>query len=184
MTLTRRTDHFDAAYGRLLEEFKDVEDFAIYIKYSAARWQVLEDTAWDVYTHDFLNATGATLDLVGKLLAEPRLGDDDETYKVRLQAKILVLRSSGTMPQLLKIFKLLLPANIQRFEYYSHASFALNVGQISTALLPIYVRFLRQAALAGVDAVLQYSESTPAGTFRFDVGPGFDTSHMSDGVKV
>lgn len=183
MALEHVTDHYEREYARLLEQFKDVEDFKKYFQMTAPQWQFIEDVAWEIYTHKFLNAFGATLDQVGKLLAEPRLGDVDDAYKVRLRAKILVLRSSGTLPQIIKIFNQLLPDNVVKIEVFGGASFKINIGQIDIALLPVYIRFLRLAIVAGVGAQLQYNASPVASTFRYDVGPGYDISQYADAVE-
>lgn len=184
MALEHVTDHYAREYARILEQFKGDEDFKLYFQVTAPQWQALEDAAWDVFRFKFLDAFGATLDQVGKLLLEPRLGDDDATYKVRIRAKILVLRSSGGPQQIVEIFNLLIPGNTIVFDSYGHASFVLNIGEIDTALLPIYVRFLHQAAGGGVDAHLRYIVGGDTNLIHLDTGPGFDDGHFGDEVIV
>ncbi len=63
--------------------------------------QDVENATWQVLTERWLDdGLGVQLDRIGELLGLPRAGWDDDTYRALLRAQVLVLRSSGTWPDL------------------------------------------------------------------------------------
>jgi hypothetical protein len=158
MTLTRVTDHALRATDRLLEQFKDVPGVLAILNALNAQTQAIEDAYWQLFTERSLDtAVGEQLDVIGRVLDEPRAGFVDASYVPRLRAKIRVLRSSGGPVDILKIFKLLLPANNIHFTVIGAAGFILDIGAVSdVGLLPIYQRFLHEAKGAGIRAQLLY----------------------------
>lgn len=171
--LTRKTTHAIEARARLLHQLQDVAGLKILLDMFDVHVQEIEDVLWDLHEKrsDILTAIFAQLDNLGRLLAEPRDGAGDLDYRERLKAKIRVLRSSGTAPNLIKVFKLLLPNNNIIFEQLGGAGFILNIGQVNAAFVPIYIRFVRQAKSGGINAQLIYTTSDPAIAFTFSANP-------------
>jgi len=68
--------------------------------------QELDDAVWQVLTGKWLDdAVGVQLEQLGEIVDMPRRGWTDETYRLLLSAQILVLRSSGSWPELLAILE-------------------------------------------------------------------------------
>ncbi len=55
---------------------------------------------------------------------------------------------------------------------------ALTSDQASTL-----AKMLDAAHVDGVRLLTEFSESTPANTFRFDTGPGFDVGHLAGAIE-
>lgn len=158
-------DHAGRAFGRLMQQFQEVPDWRILTDIFGRQIQAIEDAYWQLLTERWLAGEGAQLDQLGNLLNEPRAGFADEPYLERLKAKILILRSSGSPLNLIKIFKRLLPANTIKFTSMGGASFILNIGIINPAFTEIYQRFLRQAKSGGINAQIEFT--TVADEFLF-----------------
>lgn len=176
MALTHTTDHAARAFARLMAQLREVPGWSKLVAIIGRQVQELEDAAQGVLTARSIdNATYEQLEVIGRILKEPRDGADDADYRVRLRAKIRVLRSSGAAPELLHIFKLLLPANTIKFTSIGGAGFVLDIGAIDTAFLAIYQRFLRQAKSAGINAQLSYHDDGGdvdlATVFMFSTNP-------------
>lgn len=168
--LTHTTDHAARAFARLLEQLKTVDGWQKFLAVFTTQVQALEDAFWDLNTLQLLNGVGYQLDVLGKILAEPRQGFGDADYLERLKAKIVVLRSSGAAPDLIRIYKLLLPDNVIKFTLLSRAAFILDIGTINIDFGGIYQRFLHDAKSAGIDAQLVFSGASDDATFTFDSG--------------
>lgn len=150
--ISRVTDHADRAVARLPAQFRENPDVVGLVRALCLRAQELEDALWALATERFLRGSGAQLDQVGALLTEPREGATDEAYRLRLTARARALRSSGTIPDLLAVFKLMLPENDVVVRHHTHASYLLDVGLVSDpSLVPTYQRFASDAQSAGVN---------------------------------
>lgn len=53
------------------------------------------------------NATGVWLDEIGVIVGRPRAGVNDDTYRRYLRAQIATNKSSGTIPEILRIARLI-----------------------------------------------------------------------------
>lgn len=95
----------DAALERVLEQYKEQPNIDKLLRIFVARWQSLENLLQSVLTFRLLDtATGFLLAVYGKLLALPRrAGWSDDQWRFFLKLKIMALRSSGTMDELLAI---------------------------------------------------------------------------------
>lgn len=177
-------DHAARAFGRLGQEFQEMPDWRPLANVVAKQIQDLEDVFWDLLTKRWLDGEGAQLDQLGNLLSEPREGFADDQYLERLKAKILILRSSGSAPHILKIFKRLLPDNTIRFTQIGGAGFILDVGTIDPAFAGIYSRFARQAASAGINAQLIFDLADDFQTFFTDFGSIISSSQSSGATSL
>lgn len=155
------------------------------------RAQTLETVLWQVYTtmgispnaSGFTSATGAQLDILGKIVGLPRGGANDALYTLLLQAQILVLLSSGTLPQLTAIFKLLLgTGNFILTEQFPAAVTLFDETSGGQPNLTAFFNILLRAKAGGVRAIYQYLGGTLANAFRYDTGPGYDVGTYSGAV--
>ncbi len=70
--------------------------------------QELDDATWQVLTETWLDtAVGVQLETLGDIVDLPRRGWSDEVYRTLLRAQVLVLRSSGTWPELLRVLEVI-----------------------------------------------------------------------------
>src|SRR5690349_3946784 len=74
----------------------------------ATPFQSLENTLQDLLTKRSIDtAEGAQLDVIGKLVGQPRNGLDDDTYRRYCRARIATNRSNGTNENLITITDLI-----------------------------------------------------------------------------
>lgn len=106
MSLTRG-EHFQAALNRLAGTYKELPGIRAWLWAFARQAAELDATFADLQAErDLDSAEGAQLDGLGRLLDEVRGGLDDDTYRAKLQLKVIRLYSEGTAANLLQIFKL------------------------------------------------------------------------------
>jgi hypothetical protein len=178
-------DHVGAALGRLLQQYKSNAGIVAIVTAYAQQAQALEDALRDLYADWALSGSGTRLDQLGDLLDEPRSGDADSVYVVRLQAKVRALRSSGTAVDVLEVFKLLSPGSNIWITTSSGGDLTVDVGQTDSTHLPIFQRFLRQIKSGGVGAQGVYELQDASHTFTLDdsahpgstPGLGFDDAN-------
>jgi len=174
--LSKITDHADAAVSRLIEQYRDKPNFVSLIRTYANRIQRVEDEMWRLFTERTLeSAVGEQLNVLGRVVGQARQGFDDDEYRLHIRAKVKLNRSSGTVPELLEIFRLVTPAGttLQFIPRYP-AGFRLRLGVsgFSAAGIALLLGFLRAARAAGVWGGLHWITSTEAETFCFDGGDG------------
>lgn len=134
----------------------------------AKPFQDLEDAFQDLLLLRYVSvSTGDALDQLGALIAESRKGRDDTAYRIRIKAKILLIKSSGTQPQILAI----LYAVFRREYVYKPAypaAFSVETVGATTAVEGAELGFLvQQAKAAGVRGEFIWSEEDDADTFIF-----------------
>lgn len=150
-------------FRALLESFVEQAE-----EIEAALQALLNETSID-------NAVGAQLDQIGTVVGQVRAGLDDATYRVMLRARILVNKSSGTLPDLIAIFVVAAAGSpTVRDGGNAHVVVTLMAEAQDADLIPFFLEFLREAKSAGVRAILEWIEVPVAESFRYDVGPGYD----------
>jgi hypothetical protein len=69
--------------------------------------QALEDVFIDLRDKFSIDeAEGDMQDVIGRIVGEPRRGSDDDVYRNRQRVRVLVNRSNGRIPEILKILRL------------------------------------------------------------------------------
>jgi hypothetical protein len=174
------TDHDARAKARLVEQFKRQANFLAFFTIAVRQVQDLEDAFFDFLTAFILdNAVGAQLDLLGRIVGQLRGGLDDTTYRLYLRARIKANRSSGTLPELLEIIRLICPptATIQAIRYQPAAViFSIDNIAVTDATATAIMKFLRIAKAGGVRIIFEFLTVDPTTVFSaFDdpTGPGF-----------
>lgn len=118
-------------------------------------------------------STGNMLDVYGRLVGEDRLGRDDDAYRVAIQARQLLNRSSGTAPELLRLLRLLapLPLSVALEEHYP-MGVLLRVANGALSH-PATVNGVMQTAKAGgVRLHLVHQDGADAERFTTEGGVG------------
>lgn len=132
-------------------------------------------------------AVGSQLDVLGRIVDEDRNGLSDDDYRRFIQAKILVNRSSGTFPELIRIAAFIV-AQVGAFYYVTQegaATIRLRVSSttgITDSLAGILFFLERLATSAGVRLVVQWGDVADSALFRFDSGPGFDVGRLAGAI--
>lgn len=154
----------------------------------------VEETLQDILTQrSIATAEGEQLNVIGRIVKQEREGSSDADYRIRIRAKVLVNRSSGTINEIIDIFELLAtdstltgavvhvtespPAQMQlRF-----SGVTLDDDQVRRL-----TNLLRQAKAAGVRFDFVYLTYPPEETFTFDGvdGQGWDEGHWATAVVV
>jgi hypothetical protein len=101
-------DHVDQAQGLVLDQYKNKPRIAAFIASWAIEAQALEDAAYDVIIKRLIDvAVGAQLDVIGRIVDQPRAGQDDDVYRVYLVARIRINRSQGHARDLIDVLKII-----------------------------------------------------------------------------
>lgn len=179
-------DHADRALSRLLTQFREKPRLATVISIFERVFQELEGVFWDLRVKRYLStAEGAQLDVIGRVLKEPRVSLTDAQYRLVLGAKVLVLRSSGTAPELMRIASILLDGVAFTLTEIFPAALSVTIlgsPLLSTALIK---RFLVAAKSAGVRLDVVGGLSGPAFIYGTSTAPttstttGYDHGHYS-----
>lgn len=177
------TDHDAAAKARLAEQYKAKTKLLGIITALTSQIQTTEDAIWQTYAERLLDvAVGTQLDDLGAVVGQERGGSDDTTYRLQIRARVKLNRSSGTGPEILEMFELLIPATVTmelRDEYPAGFTLRLYGATIISSLAAMLVTFLRAATAEGVNGLLEWPEAIPAELFTLDVGPGLDLGKMT-----
>ncbi len=174
---THNTHHAEEISQLLIGHFQEDPAMVALATIFGNKVQEIEDALWQLYTERGIDtAVGAQLDIIGKILGYTRGGLDDDTYRLRLRAKIALNKDSGTAAEILNIFALLLPGLGLELRDTPPAGFELRIVGVVPGSISIneLVNILKAARAAGVEAQLFYSASPDASLFRYDLGPGYD----------
>jgi hypothetical protein len=175
MPLEHITDHADRAEARLITQYKGKPNMVAAVRAFASEMQAAEDALWQVYEQRSIeNAVGVQLDGLGRIVGVQRQGRGDETFRLYIRVTRLLNRSSGTIPELLKMFGLIadpLGLSVVLEEQFP-AALVLRIGAGPLAAWSDFLSILHKGKAAGVRAVLEWSGSTPSNTFSFRGGHG------------
>jgi hypothetical protein len=106
MALTR-IDHTKTGISLLISQYKDQPYVVALLTSYLQRIDEIEITLTDCYNYilNINEATGAQLDIVGSILNEIRGAQGDKAFRRRLKTKVFVIRSQGTVEQLINIVR-------------------------------------------------------------------------------
>lgn len=162
MSLTQ-AQHLQAAVDRLASVYKDKPAILAYLRAASRQLAEVDAALGQVYDDSLDTAVGEQLDGWGRILVEPRGGLDDDTYRGRLQLKIIRIYSEGTAAALLQIFDLLTNATaVELYEYFPasvHLSAVEPDSVYSDALID---EAMRTAKAGGVRLTLSHTNGLPA----------------------
>jgi len=167
MTLEYVPDHVTRAVARLIERYRKPRTSALLGSW-VSELQAVEDAYWQLYTERHLaTASGATLDLLGEIVGQPRDGRDDETYRLWISARVLVQRSSGTTEQIIAIADKLAGGNTVILREYFPASFILDMGALDSHTGLQIAQLIVPAKAAGVRFLATWSNVAWPAVFTF-----------------
>jgi hypothetical protein len=173
------------AVDRLVQQYKTPNTQAL-IRALCAPAQDLEDALIQVYVGRWINtAVGAQLDVLGKIVGQPRGGFADDFYRLTIQVRVLINRSSGGPEELYTILGLVVPMGATlALAYFQPAAFNMTISGVglSYPLGLLFAGFINEARAAGVGGWTIWSDFAPSATFTFDgsSGQGFDQGALAN----
>lgn len=189
--LTPINDHQAAALKRLIGQYFDSTNLRKLISALVGPMQTVETVENQLNTMcDIANAQGIQLDRLGVNIGLKRTpGDDDETYRRKLYAKIKINTSQGQPEQAIQMFQLFTNATqVRLFELDSgeviiESPFDPENHETTNLLLDL----LTEVLPAGVrpDAIVVYDEGAPfcyAGALQPQAGYGSVSDPLIGGV--
>lgn len=162
--------HVLRSLGLRITQDQESPRFAALISSYIEEVQLVENVAWQVLESRMLElATGAQLDLLGKLVGQERVGDSDDEYRVYIRARIAVNMSDGTADDVMRVAGTLLDGLTWRYwEVYPMTIFveAFGVEKLQGTI----ANMIRAARMAGVAFNFQFSDYPEHETFAFALG--------------
>lgn len=164
------TDHAEKGVARLIERYRKPLVSAL-----LASWlgevQEAEDALWQLLERTVTDAEGNALDVLGRIVGQPREGRVDDVYRVWVAARILVSQSSGKPEQLISIAKKLAGGAVIRLEEYYPASFLVRIQTAIDETTGNQIATLLQRAKGGGIA-MHTTWSAEANGLAFRFAPG------------
>jgi hypothetical protein len=129
MALTAITgnEHFHAALVKLVGPFWGRPRIASLLLAMTRRVQELEDAAWEVLEiHHIDNADTARLNVLGRIVGQPRFWADDEIYRAVIRAKIAANKSRTLTDDLINVIHIATGSTPEiQVHHYSPATMAV-----------------------------------------------------------
>lgn len=164
-SLQQITDHVAQARDKLINQYKDKPRFEALQASYVRQLQDVEDCAWSIIEAFFLDtADEPRLEILGRIVGQPRRGETLATYRLLVGARIKVNRSDGQSADIIEIAQLLLPAIALEYQEYQPAAFQLRALSVLAADPdPVRVAsMLREAKGGGIGyAFLWPTTATP-----------------------
>lgn len=183
MTIVKITDHVARGISRVLSQFKDSKSVLGIIAALASEVQQVEDGLFGMLAlRSIDSATGVHLDRIGKIVGELRDGRDDAAYRIGIRARVLLNKSSGTTPEILALFRMLV-TNKLRLEEFDPAALVLHIETEAVSNPDALYKVLQAIAADGVRALLHYLTTTEANTFTLPLA-AFTTGSTSIGATT
>lgn len=179
-------NHTARALSRLVEQFKHQQPIIDWLEAVAGSCQPLEEAYQQLLLLRRIDTgEGEQLNVIGRIVGQPREGRDDAAYKPILRARVAANKSEGTIEDIVNICKLAVDSPdthvIARSEPIASANVEVSSIAIDDDIADALIVLLRGAVKAGVRLLLVTSSFPIGETFRYDVGPGYDVGHYAAG---
>lgn len=172
MTIERIDDYFAHSKDLFIQVFRDKPRLNVILKAFARQADELEAVFWQILdARNIDKAVGIQLDIIGKLVGQPRVGTDDEVYRLYLKARIRSNRSSGKNIDIFALMELMLGVDTFEIRDLYPASFVADaLVAIDPELAPSMGLFVHLATSAGIGSSLHWSDSDPDNCFTWAPG--------------
>lgn len=112
MAIAKTTTHVSEALSKLARQFQGLPAISGLVSVYSAQVQALEEVFFQLFVERELGrAVGAQLDRLGVLLGEPRKALNDASYRLRLVTRVRLNVSSGSIPDLIELIRVLIVTN-------------------------------------------------------------------------
>ena len=150
--------------------------------------QAIEDLAYQMLAlRSVYTATGVNLDVLGKIVGQPRIAyaATDDVYRLLILVKILVNRSAGHLEELLTIIERTgITEPIAAFEYYPAALLTEATGVAADPAGAGIWSVIRAAKAGGVRWTFVYSTYDSDDVFTISPDPAADQNSTTQGTEV
>lgn len=184
MATTKITTHPANAVARLPSQFKGKTNVEALVTDTVTPATSVEDALWELFTERGIDvAVGAQLDVLGRIVGQPRNGETDAVYRQRMRARIAANRSHGNAEDLINVMSLATNNALGKYIVNTPGGVAhviCRVGEIAIteAEAALIASMLFDAKSAGVKLNFQSNVSAEENTFetqdfftRIDDGP-------------
>lgn len=177
--LTRSTDTIERAVTFLRDPFNEDPGLSGMVRAIAKTFEAIASDAYDVWLKRQLpEAEGAQLDLIGRVVGQPRLNDwTDDEYRVWLTVRIKTIKAHGTPNDLISIAGILLASEGYRLRDPGYATATLSIVGVferGVTMLQTIKDALRRVKPAGVRLITVYgTEPTQAESTSFEYGTAY-----------
>lgn len=160
MALVRNDQHLAESIAGLAPPFWGKPRIAALVKSYLAQIQALEDALWDVIVERELETADLErLKVLGKIIGQPRLTFDEETYRTVLKARALANVSQGRASDILAVLELLFGTGNYTLTEVGNATLLISAGEPLTGIEAAEA-VLPDVRSAGVGFQLLFSDST------------------------
>lgn len=168
MTLVTNLKHVETGLARLIAQYKNQPNLTGFITPYLTQCQELETVAFQILSilSDVESQVGEQLDLVGRVVGQPRNGQTDTDYIKWILARMIVNRASGTPDELLQVLTQVNDNTHSYTEYYP-ASFLIRLFGVLLDDPEQIAAILTETRAAGVGGGLLYSTYGDDQTFIF-----------------
>lgn len=163
MIPTKQTRHVEDGTNKLTGAWWNKPRAAALLASYLKQIQQIENAYYDVLIARLLeNAIGVYLDILGRIVGEPRAGKSDARFRLAITIKARVNRSHGRVLDILEILDL--ATDVWAYREVYPAKFRIDVGEMDGREL---ARWIRKAKAGGVGFELVYR---PRGSVGFKWG--------------
>jgi hypothetical protein len=135
--------------------------------------QSVEDALQQLYSERRVDtAIGEQLDVLGRLVGQPRNGMVDDDYRRMIRARISVNRSKGTIADAITVSDLVIDDDAITYEVDNQGVAAYVVrlmgAPVTDTVAALLIAMLRDTAAGGVRPILEYSDQAYANWLFLD----------------
>lgn len=170
MSITHITDHYELAVARLPEVYKDKPRFLAWLAAYCTKIQQVEDVLWEVFTERLLqnNPTGDLLAKLGRIVGQVNILGTDSSWRLFIQARILVNRSDGRRRTLTRVVRALWPIGsepaVWQFDFFPASVMLVPQDQVQVDPYVMAEQFIGPSVGAGIRLSFVWSISPPTAT--------------------
>lgn len=175
MTIPRVTDHAEQGLARLIQQYQGKPRIRGWLLSYLDEAQEISDQIYLTTLSRLIDhAAGVHLDVIGKIVGQPRREGDDERYRVLLRARVAVNVSDGTVGDLQRVASLVLGGPDFSIDEVFPASVVVD-SSAPIDFADIAFELIEQAKSAGVALTLHhYDGHDEDETLVWSDGDGFE----------
>lgn len=161
--------HVQIGLARLLLQFKEKPRLAVVISAFLTECQAVEDALYDVLTRRLTdgNPQGAQIDVLGRVVNQPREGLADAAYLPLINARIKANKSDSTINTLITIMQLIVGVTATILVREGPKAVELEVdGVVGVNAYQIWREFLNVAKEAGTSIRIIFSNAPSSSTLK------------------
>jgi uncharacterized protein DUF2612 len=168
----RITDHVTSGLDRLIDRYREVPELRGWITAYLNRIQEAETLVWQIFDARMLdNAVGVQLDILGRIVGQVRISDDDDEYRLAIRARIRINISQGGVEDLIELGRLLFgDAAFDVFEVWPSQVRIEYLEDASALPVELVTNLFDQARAATIDLRFESSTQSVAESFTFGNG--------------